>query len=146
MGVVFAPVEPVLAHAKVAAALRVNEAKTQLLRSGTVVTVEQIAGATARSYDAAQKWVRRKREAGVLVAVDYEGQVLVPAAQFDDGFGLDEFVSQVVSRLLELGLSEWSVWDWLETPNTWLSGDTPVSAAASGRTVAVTRAVEGLMQ
>ena len=63
-----------------------------------------------------------------------------------EAFDIDNVVSEVVVRLVQHRMSDWAVWDWFETPNTWLDNNTPASSLAVGDVKAVRRAVAGLFQ
>ena len=139
-------VEPVLDHAAAERARLVNEARARLLRLGKTVTIELIANATGRSTGTVRQWVTRQRAAGMLVTVTQDGVLLVPSFQLDDAFGLDHDAAEIVSRLVEHGMSGWAVWDWFATANTWLDGATPEAVLAAGDTGAVHAAVSGMFQ
>lgn len=139
-------VEPVLDHAAAERARLVNAARAALLGSGRSVTIEMIADATGRSTDAVRQWLRRQRQAGRLVTVTHDGIVLVPTFQLTDAFDVDDTVATVVAELVSHGMSAWAVWDWFQTPNTWLDGATPAAVMDAGDVTAVRRAVAGLFQ
>lgn len=141
-----AVVQPVFDHAAAERARLVNVARAELLRSGRVVTVDMLAAATGRTIGTTRQWVRRYRKAGRLVAVTHDGNVLVPTFQLDESFTLDETVAAIVGRLVAGQMSDWAVWDWFATPNTWLDNATPADALDAGDVVGVRRAVAGLFQ
>jgi hypothetical protein len=64
-------------------------------------------------------------------------------AALDD---VDPLATDVVGRLLDHGLDGWAVWDWFETPNTWLGGLAPAEAVRSEDRSGLERAVTGLIQ
>lgn len=139
-------VEPVLDHAAIEQARLVNAARAALLKSGTSVTVEAIATAVDKDPGTVRRWIGRQRDAGRLVTVTHENQVLVPSVQLDDAFDLDPEVAKVIERLVAHGMDGWAVWHWLETPDTWLDGDTPSERIQAGDLAAVHHAVDGMFQ
>lgn len=140
-------VEPVLDTAAAAHATLVNRARAALLRSGTAITVSQLAEATGRNDDTARRWVARKRDANRLVTVTlHDGTLLIPTVQLDEAFDLDEEVVDRTQRLIEYGMGPWAIWDWWQTPNGWLGGDVPADAAEAGDFHGLDRAIDGLMQ
>lgn len=143
-----AVVAPVLDHAAAARAMVVNEARAALLRSGTAVTIAQLAEATGRSAEATRKWVNRKAKEGRLAVVHlHDGTLLVPTFQLDEAFALDERVAERTSRLIAWGMGPWAIWDWWQTPNGWLDdGRSPADEARTGDLDAVDRAIDGLTQ
>lgn len=138
-------VKPVLDHAAAERARLVNAARSALLSSGGVITIEMLSDATRRSPGATRQWLRRQRRAGRLVTVTHDGAVLVPTFQLTEAFELDPSVADVVSRLVSHGMSSWAVWDWFATPNTWLDGHTPADVILDD-VDAVRGAVAGLFQ
>lgn len=141
-----AVVEPVYDHAAVVNARLVNELRARLLRSGTAVTIDMIAEATGKDRGTIRQRLTRSRKDGRLVTVTHDGRTLVPTAQLDAGFDLDRDAAAVVARLVDHGMDGWAVWDWLESPNSWLDGDRPAQRLAAGDTDAVHHAVSGLFQ
>lgn len=141
-------VAPVFDTAAAARATLVNEARAALLRSGTAVTIAQLAAATNRSGDTARKWATRKRDAGRLVLVQlHDGTLLVPTIQLDEAFELDDHVADRTQRLTTWGMGPWAIWDWWHTPNGWLlDGRSPADAVRVRDLDAVDLAIAGLIQ
>lgn len=139
-------VEPVLDHAALENARLVNAARAGLLTSGTAVTIDTIAGALGKDPDTVRRWVARQRRARRLVTVTHERQVYIPTVQLDAAFDLADAVAEVVERLVDHGMSGWAVWDWFESPNTWLDGDVPARLARAGAFDVVGHAVDGMFQ
>lgn len=141
-------VAPTLDTAAAARATLVNEARAALLRSGTAVTIAQLAAATNRSDDTARRWATRKRDAGRLVLVQlHDGTLLVPTIQLDETFDLDEHIADRTHRLVGWGMGPWAIWDWWHTPNGWLlDGRSPADAVRAGDLDAVDLAINGLIQ
>jgi len=140
-------VEPVQDWAAVENARLVNEARAALLKSGSAVSIDTIASALGKQPDTVRQWVGRHRRAGQLVSVTHDGQVYVPSFQLTPAFDhVDDAVAGVVRRLTDYGMDGWAVWDWFQTPNTWLDGDVPADLLAAGDLEAVLGAVAGLLQ
>lgn len=125
----------------------INEARASLLCSGTAVTVDAIVEVTGRSLAAVRRSLTRWRNAGRIATVAHNRQTWVPTVQLTAALDdVDPFAEGVVSRLVEHGLDGWTVWDWLETPNTWLSGLAPAEAVRSHDRDGLDRALTGLIQ
>lgn len=138
-------VTPVLDRAAVEKARLVNEARAGLLTSGQAVTFELIARGTGRQSASVRQWINRRVRAGRMVTVAHDGMVLIPTFQLTDAFDEVPAAGEVVARLLSAGMSNWAVWDWFATPNTWLDGQRPADVLAVDR-AAVDRAVTGMLQ
>lgn len=139
-------VEPVLDHVGAERARLVNAERVRLVSSEPAVTIDVVATTTRRSRAAVRQWVRRHRKAGRMVAVTNQGAVLVPSFQLDDAFGVDEEVAGVVAYLVGHRMSDWAVWGWFVTANTWLDGRTPVDVLEAGDVTALRRAAAGMFQ
>lgn len=125
----------------------INEARASLLRSGTAVTVDDIVEVTGRSRAAVRKSLTRWRSAGRIATVTHDGQTWVPTVQLTAALDdVDPLAEDVVTRLVDHGLDGWAVWDWFETPNTWLGGLAPAEAVRSQDRAGLERAVTGLGQ
>lgn len=139
-------VVPATDQAAAQQAALVNRARADLLASGSAVTVEQIAAATGKPAATVRQWLARQRAAGRLVTVTHDRAVYVPVFQLDEAFDLAAAASGVVSRLVGAGFSGWAVWQWANSPNTWLDGTTPAQALADGDTDAAQASVSGMLQ
>jgi hypothetical protein len=139
-------VRPTLDSAAAEVARLINRARAELLSSGTAVTLEVLAESQGRTRGAARQWVTRHRAANALVTVTHDGNVLVPTFQLDAAFDLDPDCRDVISRLRDHGMDGWAIWDWAQTPNTWLDGDTPAERLDTGDLDAVHHAITGLFQ
>lgn len=94
-----------------------------------------------------RKSLTRWRSAGRIATVTHDGQTWVPTVQLTAALDdVDPLASDVVTRLVDHGLDGWSVWDWFETPNTWLGGLAPAEAVRSRDRAGLERAVSGLIQ
>ena len=146
VGFASAPVvEPQYDHARLERARLLNEARAALLRSGTAVTVAQLATATDTAPGTVRQRIARARTAGNLVTVDHNGEILIPTVQLDDAFAFRGDVGAVVARLTGNGMDGWAVWDWFETHNGWLDRS-PADAVATDDVDQVHHAVDGLFQ
>ncbi len=139
-------VEPVLDRRAARQAEFVNRARAELVRSGTAVTIEMIAGAVDKTPATVRQWIARQREAHRLVTVTHDRSVLVPTFQLDEAFALDADVAVLIGSLVDAGFDGWSVWHWAQTPNTWLDGRNPASVLADGDVDAAAHAVAGMLQ
>lgn len=123
----------------------VNQARAELLGRSKVVDIDTLARATMRDPNTTRRWVRRRRDAGDLVAVDHRGQVLVPTFQLTDAFELDPDARAVTARLHRYGMGPWAMWDWYVTGNGWLAGASPAEVLRDDPAL-LQRAVDGLLQ
>jgi hypothetical protein len=140
-------VSPLFDVNAVARAAMVNQARAELLESGTAVTVAQFAEATHRTVDTARKWATRQRDKSQLVIVHLsDGTLLIPTIQLDEAFDLNKQVADRTQRLVEWGMGPWALWGWWQTLNGWLDGTSPAEEARAGRFDEVDRAVDGLLQ
>ena len=71
--------------------------------------------------------------------------LLVPTFQLTDDLDIDPDVADVVAELVAGGMSDWAVWRWATTPNSWLDGAAPADVLPVDG-AAVERAVSGLFQ
>ncbi len=105
-------------------------ARAELLQHYELLTSAQIHeryGAHARNKAAlATRWRRQ----GKILAVDYGGQLLFPAFQFDT-HGRPLLVMERLLAILAPTNSEWAIAIWLITPNGWLAGSRPVERLIS---------------
>lgn len=137
---------PVLDYAAAERARLVTAAREALVESGTAVTTELFARSTGRTPEAARQWLLRRRRSGAMITVTYQDRVLIPTFQLTEAFEHDETAGEIVKFLGTRGMSEWAVWDWFATPNTWLDGTSPADALVAGRIDDVRRAARGLFQ
>lgn len=75
-------------------------------------------------------WVARRREAQELFTVTHNGRALIPGFQFDEHGKLRAELAPMLAALAEGGVQGWSLWTWLTSPTSFLSGEVPERAAA----------------
>jgi hypothetical protein len=122
---------PLLDHVGVELARRQHAARQQLASQHPSVTYEMLAAARGQTEPAARQWVRRMREAGKLVTVEY-GNTLIPSFQFDSHYDLVPAVSDTVHLLTDSGMSGWAVWRWFCTTSPWID-QPPTQLVERGR-------------
>lgn len=74
-------------------------------------------------------WVTRRRDARELFTVTHNGRTLIPAFQLDDHGEPRAELQPVLSALIDAGVRGWSLWTWLTTPTSFLSGGVPEQVA-----------------
>ena len=86
-------------------------------------------------------WVTRRRDARELFTVTYNGRTLIPAFQLDDHGEPRAELQPVLSALIDAGVRGWSLWTWLTTPTSFLSGGVPeqVARTAAARVLRAAR-------
>jgi len=75
-------------------------------------------------------WVARRREAQELFTVTHNGRALIPGFQFDEHGKPRAELAPMLAALAEGGVQGWSLWTWLTSPTSFLSGEVPERAAA----------------
>lgn len=76
-------------------------------------------------------WVARRRQAHQLFTVDHAGRTLIPAFQFDEHGNLRTELAPILAALAEGEVWDWSLWTWLTSPTSFLSGEVPQRVATS---------------
>lgn len=76
-------------------------------------------------------WVARRREARELFTVTYNGRALIPGFQFDEHGKLRAELAPILSALADGGVQGWSLWTWLTSPTSFLSGEVPERVAST---------------
>lgn len=123
---------PHLDRAGVEAARLVRAARDELVSESSSVTYELLARARGVSENTARQWVQRRRRAGILITVDYDGTVLIPSFQFDADY--DDVivpVARIIETFTSAGMSGWAVWRWFQAVNPWIERR-PVALVAAG--------------
>jgi hypothetical protein len=76
-------------------------------------------------------WVARRRQAHKLFTVDHDGRTLIPAFQFDEHGELRTELAPLLAALAQRGVRDWSLWTWLTSPTSFLSGEVPERIATT---------------
>lgn len=76
-------------------------------------------------------WVARRRQAHKLFTVGHDGRTLIPAFQFDDHGELRTELAPILAVLAQGGVRDWSLWTWLTSPTSFLSGEVPETVATT---------------
>jgi hypothetical protein len=76
-------------------------------------------------------WVARRRQAHKLFTVDHDGRTLIPAFQFDEHGKLRTELAPILAALVQGGVRDWSLWTWLTSPTSFLSGEVPERTATT---------------
>ena len=74
-------------------------------------------------------WVSRRRQAHQLFTVSDPPRVVLPAFQFDEAGQLRPELAPLLSVLMSAAVDGWSLWAWLTTPSSLLSGEVPERVA-----------------
>lgn len=83
------------------------------------------------SESSTRTWVARRRQAHKLFTVDHDGRTLIPAFQFDEHGRLRTELAPILTVLAEGGVRDWSLWTWLTSPTSFLSGEVPERIATT---------------
>lgn len=82
-------------------------------------------------------WVARRREEHELFTVTHNGRALIPGFQFDEHGKLRAELAPILSALADGGVQGWSLWTWLTSPTSFLSGAVPERVASTDPTRAL---------
>ncbi len=93
----------------------------------TYGTLQQLRGDAKESSTRA--WVARRRDAHAVFTVSYKGRTLIPAFQFDDDGEPRAELQPILSTLVGAGVDGWTLWTWLTSPTSLLSGEVPEHVA-----------------
>ncbi|WP_067976763.1 hypothetical protein [Mycolicibacter icosiumassiliensis] len=83
------------------------------------------------SESTTRTWVARSRQAHKLFTVDHDGRTLIPAFQFDEHLKPRTELAPILAALAQGGVRDWSLWTWLTSPTSFLSGEVPERIAAT---------------
>jgi len=103
-------------------------------------TLRQLRGDASASTT--RTWVTRRRDEHALFTVKHDGRTLIPAFQLNEDGQPRSELRPILSTLIEAGIRGWSLWTWLTTPTSFLSGGIPEQMARSDLR-RVLRAAEG---
>lgn len=84
-----------------------------------------------RKESSTRTWVARKRAVGALFTVAHNGRTLIPAFQLDEHGDARPELRAVLTTLLGAVIDGWSLWTWLISRTSLLSGSVPESTATS---------------
>lgn len=74
-------------------------------------------------------WFSRKRARHAVFALSHRGRTVIPAFQLTDSGDVRPDLAPILAPLREAGLDGWTVWTWMTSPSSLLSGQTPESVA-----------------
>jgi len=83
------------------------------------------------SESTTRTWVARVRQAHKLFTVDHDGRTLIPAFQFDEHLKPRTELAPILAALAQGGVRDWSLWTWLTSPTSFLSGEVPERIATT---------------
>lgn len=90
-------------------------------------TLAEVRGDT--SIAATRTWVSRRREARQLFTVAESQRTVIPGFQFNEDGELRSELAPMLDLLMGAGIDGWSLWAWLSSPSSLLSGDVPEQVA-----------------
>jgi len=120
-----ADIDPIPADT-VAQAHRLARQRERLLVSGALDVGALSITRGDSSKSATRTWLARRRKAGELFTVSYEGSTLLPAFQLDSEGNPLPLISRVLSSLRDARLGSWATWTWFCSTSSWLGGLRPL--------------------
>jgi hypothetical protein len=93
----------------------------------TYDTLQELRGDVRESSTRA--WVARRRDAYQVFTVTHKGRTLIPAFQLAERGQPREDLQAMLSTLAEAAIQGWSLWTWLTSPSSSLSGEIPEPVA-----------------
>lgn len=139
------PDAPLPSSDKILQARRNAAARWHLLQEFGAFSSDQIADLRSRAknrHALANRW----RNEGRIFAVEYRGQLLYPAFQFDpESFDPLPAVYEALQALPRQDMSPWEIGLWWTAGNGWLDGNRPVDAL-DGQPEAVVQAAAKLAE
>lgn len=111
---------PLLDRASIEQARLARLAREHLATTSPSVDYDGLAEGRGSTVLAARQWVKRHRQGGRIVTVDYDGRTLIPSFQLDEVFDLDPVAADAVERLTEFGMHGWAIWQWFSAHNPWI--------------------------
>ena len=114
--------------ASVRIAQRLASRRDALLTTPTFssATLAQLRG---QQDSSARTWFYRQQKKGRLFSVIHHGEVVIPAFQLTDIGDVRPELAAMIEPLRQAGVDGWAIWNWLTSPTSWLSGQTPEAVA-----------------
>jgi hypothetical protein len=122
---------PLTPPATVAQAQRLAGHRSALLGTPalTHAALRELRGDSRES--STRTWLSRRKDADELFTVSHNGRTLVPAFQLDADAQPRAELQPVLAALAAAGVQGWSLWTWLTSPSSLLSGGVPERLAAT---------------
>ncbi|MBI3212225.1 MAG: hypothetical protein HYZ38_00250 [Mycobacterium sp.] len=116
---------PLTPPATVAQAQRLAGHRDALLASGVLTqsSLSQLRGDSRPS--STRTWLARRKQARALFTVSHGGRTLIPAFQLDEHGEPRPELQPILAVLLDAGVHGWTLWTWLTSPTSLLSGEVP---------------------
>lgn len=76
-------------------------------------------------------WLSRRKDAREVFTVNHNGRTVIPAFQLDEHGEPRAELQPVLAELVDAGVRGWSLWTWLTSPTSLLSGGVPEQLARS---------------
>ena len=93
----------------------------------TYDTLQKLRGDARESSTRA--WLARRREGHEVFTVTHKGRTLIPAFQLDERGEPRPELQAMLASLAHGGIQGWSLWTWLTSPSSFLTGDVPEQVA-----------------
>lgn len=94
-------------------------------------TYTSLSDQRSSSESSTRTWVARRRQERKMFTVDHDGRTLIPAFQFDAHGNLRAELAPILAALADGGVRDWSLWTWLTSPTSFLSGEVPERIAST---------------
>lgn len=99
------------------------------LLSTPVYTYKSLAEIRGERESSTRTWVSRKRNDHCVFSVPHDGRALIPAFQFTELGSLRDELADVLRPMLDAGVDGWTLWHWMTSPTSLLSGEIPEKTA-----------------
>lgn len=100
-------------------------ARRALVETSPSLTNGDLAEFRHETVTVAAHWAAQAHRRGELIAVNVDGEMLMPRFQFDERFTLRPEVAEVTHRLRAASMDDWALWRWYWAHNPWI-GRSPV--------------------
>lgn len=120
---------PLIPPASLAQAQRLAARRDALLAT-PVYTHESLREVRGDARESSTRtWLARRKDARELFTLKHEGRTIIPAFQLDaDGEPRAE-LQLILRTLIDAGVQGWSLWTWLTSSTSLLSGEIPEQLA-----------------